>query len=176
MKKATRVGVILGAALGVAALASYLTTERTWDGGFPSGEVRIRVIDANGNPVKGAVLRVYHGGTRDLAHKCPLDNHLPGQELVSDDTGQMTALRARGGLQFGGRCWYLLWVIPIGTCEGPLYDCEITADGFLAIKFPIWRLFQSPHRSYEDFPKTKLRVEGKEIEVKVYEHTFALER
>jgi hypothetical protein len=49
-------------------------------------------------------------------------------------------------------------------------------EGFKPLKFPVWRLFESPHRYYEDFPKTKLEVNGKQVEVPIYEHTFTLER
>jgi hypothetical protein len=126
------------------AVASYYTTSHYWDGGFPAGEFRVYVHDQDGTPIEGATLRVYRGGTRDLAFKYPLDNHLADQELVSDENGRITAIRKRGGLQFGGHGWYLFWVIPMGA-KAPEYDCEITATGFKPLKFGIWRLFESPH-------------------------------
>lgn len=110
-----------------------------------------------------------------MASGYPLDNHVTGQELVSNDDGRVTALRKQGGLQFGGLAWRLFWVIPMGA-KAPEYDCEITADGFKPLKFPVWRLFESPHQYYEEFPKTNLRVEGEEVELSIYEHTFTLER
>ena len=163
------------ALVGLLALASYLTTSIIWDGGFPSGEFRVNVRDPNGKPVRGAVLRVYSGGTRDLAADYPLDNHVTGQELVSDDSGRITAIRSYGGLQFGGHAWSLFWVIPMGA-KAPKYDCEITAEGFKPLKFSVWRLFDSPHRNYEEFPKTKLEVDGKEIELPIYANTFTIVR
>jgi hypothetical protein len=174
MKRGAKIAVAIAAVVGLLALASYLTTSIIWDGGFPDGEFRINVRDPEGKPVRGAVLRVYHGGTRDLASGYPLDNHVTGQELISADSGRITAIRKHGGLQFGGHAWDLFWVIPMGA-KAPEYDCEITAEGFKPLKFPVWRLFESPHRYYEDFPKAKLEVEGKEVEVKIYEHTFTLE-
>lgn len=175
MKRPTKIALGVAGAAGFLALASYMTTSIIWDGGFPSGEFRVNVRDPEGRPVRGAVLRVYHGRTRDLAAGYPLDNHRTGQELVSDDSGRITTIRKHGGLQFGGHAWRLFWVIPMGA-EAPEYECEITAEGFRPLKFSVWKLFESPHRSYEDFPKTKLEVEGKEVEVKIYEHTFTLER
>ncbi len=162
-------------AAGLLALASYLTTSVIWDGGFPSGEFRIHVRDSQGKPVPSAALRVYHGGSRKLTSGYPLDNHVTGQDLVSGDDGQITTVRKRGGIQFGGHAWRLFWIIPMGA-KVPDYDCEITADGFHPLKFPVQRLFKSEHRFYEEFPKTKLRVGDKEIELKVYEQTFTLER
>ena len=175
MKRAVKSAAILVAVVGSLALASSLTTSIIWDGGFPAGEFRLNVRDREGQPVKGAVLRVYRGGTRDLAFEYPLDNHVAGRDLVSDENGRITAIRKRGGLQFGGHAWQLFWVIPMGA-KAPEYDCEITAEGFKPLKFRVWRLFESPHKYYDDFPKTTLKVDGEEIELKIYEHTFTLER
>jgi hypothetical protein len=121
-------------------------------------------------------LQVYRGGTRQPAFEYPLDNHLPGQDLVSDGSGRITAVRKRGGLQFSGHAWQLFWLIPMGTTKAPDYDCEITAPGYKPCAFPVWRLFESPYHDYEEFPKTKLTADGEEIELPVYEHTFVLER
>jgi hypothetical protein len=175
MKRYLTIVAIVICGVGFLALASYLTTSMNWDGGFPSGEFRINFRDTAGRPVKGAILRVYHGGTRDLAFGYPLDNHLEDHDLVSDESGRITAIRTNGRLQFGGHAWALFWIIPIGA-KGPEFDCQITADGYKPIDFRIRRLFESPYRSYEDFPKTKQKVHGEEVELKIYEHTFTLER
>ncbi len=175
MKRTVTSAAILAAVVGLLALASYLTTCVIWDGGFPSGEFRLNVRDPQGQPVKGAVLRVYHGGTRDPAFEYPLDNHMAGRDLVSDDNGRITAIRKRDGLQFGGKAWQLFWVIPMGA-KAPEYDCEITAQGFKPLTFRVWRLFESPYTYYEDFPKTRLMVDGEEIELKIYEHSFTMQR
>jgi hypothetical protein len=175
MKRAVKSAAILVAVVALLALASYLTTSIIWDGGFPSGEIRLNVRDPEGQAVKGAVLLVYRAGTRDLAFEYPLDNHVAGRDLVSDEKGRITAIRKRGGLQFGGHAWQLFWVIPMGA-KAPEYDCEVMAEGFKPLKFQVWRLFDSPHKTYEDFPKTKLKLDGEEIELPIYEHTFTLER
>jgi hypothetical protein len=170
-----RTATILIAVIGFLALASYFTTSVIWDGGFPAGEFRVNLRDPEGKPVKGATLRVFRGGTRELAFKYPLDNHLPGQELVSDDTGRIVAIRESGGLQFGGHAWRLFWVIPMGA-KAPEFDCEITAQGFAPLTFRVNRLFESPHRYYEDFPKAKVNLGGRDIELPIYEHSFTLKR
>ena len=175
MMRPWKIAAIVLGVVGFFALASYVMTSRFWDGGFPSGEFRIDLHDSDGRPIQGGVLRVYHGGTRDLAFNYPLDNHVPGHELVSDERGRITAIRKDGGLQFGGHAWELFWVIPLGA-KAPQYDCEITAEGFKPLKFRIWRLFDSPYKSYEDFPKTNLTVQGTDLELPVYEHAFTLER
>ena len=132
-------------------------------------------MDSSRQPVEGAVLNVYRSGTQDLAAEYPLDDHVTGSELVSDGMGRIVVLRRYGGLQFGGHAWKLFWFIRMGA-QAPKFDCEITAEGFEPIRFPLNRLFDSPHRYYEDFPKTTIEVDGESIEIKVYEHTFALEK
>jgi hypothetical protein len=78
-------------------------------------------------------------------------------------------------VQFGGFGWLLFWVIPMGA-KAPQYDCEITAEGFKPLTFQVDRLFEMPHQSYENFPKSKRTIDGKEVELPVYEHSFTLER
>lgn len=157
------------------AFLSYVTTSIQWDGGFPSGEFRIDVVDPSGRPVQGAVLNVYRSGTRELAEGYPLDDHTTGRELVSNETGRIVVLRRDGRLQFGGHAWRLFWLIRMGA-QAPRFDCEITAEGFMPLSFPVNRLFDSPHRFYEDFPKTTIQEGGESIKIPVYEHTFTLEK
>jgi len=145
MKRSATIGAAAIAAIGLLVLASYMTTSIIWDGGFPSGEFRVNVQNPEGKPVKGAVLHVFRGGTRNVASGYPLDNHLTTEGLDSDDGGRITAIRKYDGSQFGGHAWQLFWVIPMGA-RAPEYDCEITADGFKPLKFPLSRIFESPHR------------------------------
>jgi hypothetical protein len=175
MKRYLKTAARVAALAGVLALASFLTTFMLWDGGFPSGTFRVSVRDSDGMPVKGAILRVYHGGTRDLALKYPLDNHLANHELISDENGRITAIRKDGGLQFGGHAWFLFWVIPMGA-KAPQYDCEITAEGFKPLQFRIQRLFESPRGFSENVCKSQTTIENEEIPLPIYEHVFALER
>src|SRR5438477_178784 len=77
--------------VGLLAIASFLTTNILRVGCFPSGEFHLNVRDPEGKPVKGAILHVYQGSTRELASSYPLDNHIIGQDLVSDENGQIIA-------------------------------------------------------------------------------------
>jgi hypothetical protein len=58
----------------------------------------------------------------------------------------------------------------------PEFDCKITAEGFKPLNFEVGKLFESPHTRYEDFPKTKLKVNDEEFELPIYDHNFTLER
>ena len=100
MKRVAKIVAAIAVVVGVLALASYLTTYGIDEGGFPSGEFRIHVRDHEGRPVPGAVLRVYRGSTRELAANYPLDDHVTGNELMSDERGQITTIRRKGGIQF----------------------------------------------------------------------------
>ena len=170
---------IAATVIGVVALsgvASYFGTLRNWDGGFPAGEFRVNVQGPDGKPIEGAALRIYHGGTRDLAFNYPLDNHVDGKGIISDENGRITAIRREGGLQFGGNKRYLFWMMEIKDKGPPQYDGEITAEGFQPLKFRINELFKSPHRFYEEFPKTQRDVDGNKIELPNYEHAYTLKR
>jgi hypothetical protein len=167
--------IIVAIVLALAAL-SYMTTGVVWDGGFPSGEIRISVRDSIGQPVPNAALHVYRGGTRQLAFGYPISNHTESSDVVSDESGRIIAMQERDGLQFGGHRWELFWIIPMGKRSGPKFDCELSAPGYQTATFEIWRLFQSPYTMYEEFPKTKRVINGKEQELKVYDQTFTLNR
>jgi hypothetical protein len=166
---------IVLAVLGMLACLSYLTTARTWDGGFPDGEFCFNIRNADGQPIPKAVLRVYRAGTRDPAYGYPLDDYRAGHDLVTDDTGRITALRRWGGLQFGGDDWHLFWVIRIGD-RVPEFDFEITAAGSRPFRFGNERLFDDRHRHSRDMPKAKAKLNNQEIELTVYEDTIILER
>src|SRR5208283_2470808 len=105
MKRFLPVAAGVGVVLALAALASYITTSVHLLSCLPAGEVRLKVIDRNGQPVKGAVLRVYQEGSRDLAYEYPLDNHLPGQDLTSNDSGVIVAIRKHSP-QFCVHAWW----------------------------------------------------------------------
>ena len=157
------------------AFLSYVTTSIRWDGGFPSGEFRVDVVGSSGQPVEGAVLSVYRSGTRELAEEYPLDDHITGRELVSDEAGRIVVLRRHGGSQFGGHAWNLFWLIRMGV-QAPKFDCEITAEGFEPLSFPVNRLFESHHKDYENFPKTTIQKDGEPVELPIYERTFTLKK
>jgi hypothetical protein len=175
MSRRTKIATAAIAIVGLLAVASFLTTHILWVGAFPSGEFHISVLDSDGKPVKGAILHVYHGSTRELASNYPFDNHIIGQDLVSDENGRIIVFRKPDGKLIDGNGWSLFWLIPIGT-TAPKYDCEIMADGFKPVNFPVWQLFKSPQRSFEEIPKIKLDVEGEQVEVSIYKHTFTLKR
>ena len=176
MKRLAKRLAISVAVVCALALTSYLTTSVTWDGAFPRGAFRLNVRSPEGEPVKGAVLRVCQSGTRELAFGHPLHNYLPGQDLVSDESGVITAIRKNSLPRFGGHSWQLFWVIGMGA-KAPEYDCEITARGYEPLRFSVWRLFESEYTFRKGFfPKLNQKVDGKEIKLRIYEHTFTLER
>jgi hypothetical protein len=174
VKRAAKNTAAVVGVVGFLVLASYETTSIEWVGGFPSAQFHVNVCDSEGKPIRGAVLRVYRSGTHDMASSYRLDDRLTGQEPASDDTGRITAI-CKYGLNFGGDSWRLLWIVPMGA-QAPKLDCEIAAPGFRPLNFPLWRLYESPHVSYGDFPKARLTMDGKEVELPIYEHTLTLER
>jgi hypothetical protein len=172
LKKAAIVGAVIVVLL---ALASFATTSRWMDGRFPQGYFQLSLCDTDGKPVKAAVLRVYRGGTRNLAYGYPLANHLPNNEITSDESGHIVAIQKSNGFQFGGHAWELFWVIPMGA-QVPEYDCEITAEGFKPLMFPVTQLFDAADNRLDDQPTVKVQVDGKEWELPSYEGNFNLVR
>jgi hypothetical protein len=140
MNRCLKIDAIVVGVVALLGVVSYFDTHTIWDGGFPAGEFRVNVCGPDGKPIKGASLRVYHGGTRDLAFSYPLDNHVDGKGIISDENGRITAIRKEGGLQFGGHSRYLFWVIEIKD-KGPEFDGEIIAEGFQPLRFRINDLF-----------------------------------
>jgi hypothetical protein len=112
------------------AVASYLTTCIIWDGGFPAGEFRISVVNDEGKPIPGAVLRVFQLGPRRSAGNYPLVEHSEANGIVAGPDGVILCHQMREGLQFGGTAWYLFWFIPMGEHSGPSYELEFTGDGY----------------------------------------------
>ncbi len=41
----------------------------------------------------------------------------------------------------------------------PKYDCEIVAEGYKPYKFEIWQLYDSPHKSYAETPRTLIQFD-----------------
>lgn len=164
-------GLAIGGILLLAGL-SYLTTSVIWDGGFSSGRIIIVVQDDSGHPIEGAVLHVCEAGSRQPAKEYPIHEH-GLSPLVSDSEGKIVCHQIREGLQFGGRAWLLFWVIPVGA-RAPDFDCTLTCSGYDPLFFSIWKLFESPHEFYDDFPKVMHVVDGQPVEMKVFEHHMVL--
>jgi hypothetical protein len=178
MKRMAKIAAIVVSVIGFLALASYVTTGGLGglaEGGFAAGEFRLTVTDPAGKPVEGAILRIYRHGTRSLAFGYPLDNHLAGQDLVSDKNGRITVIRKWGGISWGVKEWDLFWIIPMGD-NPPDFDCEISAKNFETHRFSIWQLcgYDGSLNGHEVFPGAKLTVDGKEIELRVYWFAFTL--
>src|ERR1043166_2121533 len=172
MKKAFIVSSILIVLLLVLAFASIETTGVIWDGGFPSAEFRLIVLDENSQPIQGAILHVYEHKKRELAFKYPLDNYTSDRDLVSDKDGSIVTFHVSRGMEFGGLDWKLFWIFPMGR-GAPEFDCEITAAGYKSHKFGFGRLYKTSSDPKE-LPVSKVTVDGKTRALPIYDHTFAL--
>jgi hypothetical protein len=160
----------LAIAVGVATLltaASYFTTGRFWTGGFLDGEFRLTVVDGAGEPIRGAVFHISNSGNRRHDDLIPFNGKQQGNTWKTDDDGKIVLIQPK--LQkYGGFSWSLFWVIPMGA-EAARFECELGADGYQTIRFPIWRLYESPHVMREDFPMSKRGLP-------IREHRFTLKK
>jgi hypothetical protein len=167
--------LLLGAWLPAMAVLSYLTTSVMWDGGFPPGEFRLTVLNEQNQPVPGAELRVYHGGTRDPAYGYPLVEFTTARPLMGDESGQIVCHQLRDGLQFGGHAWKLLWLIPMGA-RSPQFDCEISAAGYRPRTFEVWELFRLAYQRASPPSMTTVPVHGQPVSLPVFTLSQRLER
>jgi hypothetical protein len=177
MKSARRIIVASSALIGILAIASFVTTAGFWDGGFPSGEFRLTIKNANGQPIHGAVFHVFRGGTRELSFGYPFENHVAGRDIASDVGGQLTLIQPRSGLQFGGFSWKLFWLIEMGA-KVPKYDCEIIAPGYQAVEISVRQIVQAPPLMTTDseIATTRIIRDGQPVELKIHERTITLEK
>jgi hypothetical protein len=166
--------VLIIIALALLALLSYKTSFILWDGAYPSGAYRLKIQNTKGEPIRGAVLKVFLGGTQKPALGYPIDNYLTEGSLTSDDQGMIFAFHKAQGIEFGGTCRKLFWVYQ--TCsEAPTYDFEVSAEGCKTINFSTVQLFGLAQSSAgTDTTEVTLESGGK-IQLPVYEMTLTME-
>ncbi|HYV35134.1 MAG TPA: hypothetical protein VE988_05485 [Gemmataceae bacterium] len=165
-------------ASGLLACASFITTDRMCCGAFPTGEFRVNIRDSEGAPVKGARCLVFYKGTDEASFGCPIDNFVAGEDLLSDDKGQIRLRHICQGIEFGGEQWDLFWLIPMGW-KVPDFDCEITAPGYKPYKLPVSRLFAQAYNYDQRGEQASTFVSdgnGGQRELYVFEQTVVLQK
>ena len=159
--------------LAVTAYVSYQTSTMYWDGGYPTGEFRLRVVNEIGDPVEGACLDLYNeSGTPAVEY--PIYEYDGEGTLCGGADGVITAHQPQEGIQFGGSEWYLFWVIPIGASDAPQFDIRISADGYQDYPIGIWDLFDDTQTLNQQ--TITYDYMGMDVEMLVYQHTITLER
>ncbi len=141
--------------------------------GPPRSMIQISVVDSSGAPVPEAGLTIYKGGTHQIAYEYPISNYTPEDPLISNQRGEITAIKKEDGPSSGG-C-YFLGILPIGVVRKPKYDCEIAADGYKTIQLDLWDLFKSSREQHSDLSKKTVLIEGVETELRLYQQKFVLE-
>lgn len=158
----------------ILALLSRVTTLHTWDGGFPFAQIRIRIVDDQGNPIEKATLDVNRRPSGSPAVEYPITEY-KGSPLISDSSGTIVCHQTRRGLQFGGAGWLLFWCIPMGA-KAPQFDVHFAHPDYVRKSFRIWRLFESKHKFYEDFPKAGIDIRGRSEEIPIYEQRIVMSK
>src|ERR1043165_8200128 len=125
MKKAL---VILGLVLFVAVGVVTATVPFfTWIGGYEGGLFEFEFKDEKGNPVKGVQMEVSNvDGERIDGH---VIKDFGNNQQQCDDRGVLSVHARRR--KFGGECFYLFCVIPIGECgdNKPIIFCRFVHQG-----------------------------------------------
>jgi hypothetical protein len=133
---------------------SFLSTYRVWDGGFPQAEYRLTFIDPAGKPIKGVVLAVtdHHGNP---AYYYPVSDYSDASAPTSGGDGLISFRHVGGGMEFGGACWRLFFLIPIGRCNPPEYECVFSRGNEV-----IYRCHYAAFSSGEDWQNLPVRREA----------------
>jgi hypothetical protein len=107
--------VLVEVILGSLAVLSRATTFVYWDALIPEGTWIIYVKDVTGTPIRDAKVDLLSPETGKLAvaPSGPFDNYT-GPGSVSSDSEGAIELRNALDLRYGGECWKLFWVWPIG--------------------------------------------------------------
>lgn len=159
----------------ICGLASYATSQFSWDGGFPGGEYRLRVRDGSGQPIAGAVLNVYSQGGGVPSYGYPFDNYTSADSLASDAGGEIPLLHIGRGIEFGGGGWYLFWIFPMGgSMDAPEYRIEITAAGYKTFTLPGSGIFEAAYSAVQPVPTRVVEFEGESFSVPVYEISIVM--
>ena len=131
--------------IALLALASFITGQKVWDGGWPSARVRVVVTNEAGETIEGASLTMFlveHG--KRVRNFDPLKN--PPENPTGFVTGPDGSIESdlHDGLSFGGRTWLLFWCIPIKLSgDKPDVRCEVAAEGFKPLEFPFESLLEN---------------------------------
>lgn len=151
------------------------TTTGLWDGAFPPGEYHLKIENELGDPIEGASLSIFDGGTKNFAFEYPIDNFLSAGNLISNEQGIIIALHRPRGFEFGGSCLYILWIIPM--CSGsPEFNGQISAEGYRTIKFSLQELFDLAYNESSIGTSFVLLENGEIAEMPIYEKTFTLKK
>ena len=125
----------------------------------------------------GVSLRVLNSTSGELAGDYPLQENTQVGAMVSGADGVIICHQPRSGLQFGGFCWDLLWVIPIGPHSGPEFRFEFIKDGFQSRVLTTREFFNFPGQTYDAAPKSTTRfVHGVDEEMPIWKLKVALRR
>lgn len=112
--------------VGLAGL-SIICTTHNWDGGFEQAEYRLTFSDRAGRPLEGVELLVTDSAGNPFP-AYPISDWQPGNPMRSDVNGQLVCRHVRYGLEFGGRAYRLLWLIPVGE-TAPVFKCRFLLQG-----------------------------------------------
>lgn len=127
LRKLLIVAGIAAAGLILLGLASRLSAIQ-WDGSFRHAEYQFAFKDKAGKPLSGVCLRVEDKAGR-VSYDYPVTDFRADDDLQSDINGVLAFHHVGGGLEFGGQCWELFFLIPLGKCSGPVYYCKFVRNG-----------------------------------------------
>lgn len=123
------IAVVLVLSVALFAFISHEMTAIMWDGGYPPALFKVKLTDEQGKPVQNAQVHVINldGESR---YRYPVTNYLKNNILETDKQGEVTLNHFSHGLEFGGKCWDLFFIVPMGDCDAPDFFIVFSKDGF----------------------------------------------
>lgn len=153
---------VLVIALAIIAVALVsLARKEVWDGGFQQIEYRVTFLDENSQPLKDVQLRVLDDqGNTTFGY--PVTDFTDECIPASDENGTMIFHHVSLGMEFGGHCHYLFWMIPIGTCFPPKYTLHFLLSARPIASFAYTDLESPGHMAgWKNLPKITRKWEQK---------------
>jgi hypothetical protein len=178
-KRPKKIGCTIAIVIAIVLFIGFVsigTTSGVGEGTLPLGEFHLKIVNENGDPVRGAVLNIFEKRTKEAAFGFPVNNHKSSGDLISNEEGVIIASHIPEGFEFAASCFRLFWVFPMCDGGAPQFDFQISANGYKNLVFSNADLFEP---AYNDKSSKNIRVTietGEKINVPVYELMFTLEK
>ena len=153
------------------ALATGCASGGHVDGSYPRGQIRLTVLDDQGQPIPGAEVRILQADKATPAVGTPIEEHTSARPLVAAGNGLIVCHVTPLTHFSRGRTRRLLEILPVDRVGVAHHFYRTSADGYHPKAYPLPRLF----RNKTDLTITH-RFRDQVYELPVYASTVTLDR
>jgi hypothetical protein len=136
---------------------SFFGIVEVWDGNFPQIEFQVSFLDKQGRPIKGVTLAVtdYKGA---LAYGYPVTDYREDSVPTSNNDGLMIFHHVTLGTEFGGKCRWVFFAIPVGDCEAPKYTLHFFVQDKEVSGYEYNKYLGMNNSNWSSIPKIKRQL------------------